>query len=178
MKFKGVLIGLVASLTIGGISVGLADTIGGNPYYKRSQDDTKYTEITGGVIRLDKSEVYLHTNATHISVGIERVYIEKSSGALIIEKDYGNPVVSTMVTVDEELASKGVTVGLSGGGRVSKVYFFQHGKRLNLAKRGDYNKISSSTSNIWFSTINYDVDKWNDSRNGGWDGGKGKKRNN
>lgn len=111
--------------------------------------------IGGGVIRLDPTQgVYLHTNNTHHSVGIESTRIDEG-GDLEIRRFSGGAVVSLSVTPDETLTRLGITLGVSGGGIVSKIHFYnRQGQRLNLNNNDHYKQVAAATSNIWALYIN------------------------
>lgn len=148
---KKTIVSLTAALTI--MFTGVA---AGSTGYKLASTEQvqEKIEMNGGVIRLDRKKgVYLHTNSTHHSVGIEKVYIDKKDGSLVVVRSEGGAVVSTVVTPDETLSEKGVTVGLSGGGKVSKVFFYKDGRRVKLHYPKEYKQVASSTSNIWFMSI-------------------------
>lgn len=143
----------VSTVTAGAIACADEDLA-----YKFGISESTNTEIAGGVIRLDPVEgVYLHTNSSHHSIGIKQVYIDSSDGSLVIEKypDASNAVVTTAVTPDETLAARGITVGLSGGGTISKVFFYKNGTKLLLHGPNGYDAVASATSNIWFMTVSH-----------------------
>ena len=137
-------------LLIGGATVVLAKST-----YQLPQSASNNVKITGGVIRIDPKGVYLHTNSTHHSIGIKSVYIDKNDGSLVVVSEKGNPVVTTSVTPDETIAKKGITVGLSGGGKYSKVFFYKNGKQLKLNSK-QFNEVASPTSNIWFMVVSHE----------------------
>ncbi|MGL4821076.1 MAG: hypothetical protein ACRC5C_14045 [Bacilli bacterium] len=110
--------------------------------------------ITGAPIRMSVEGVSLIANTTHQPVGIESVGIDPKDGSLVVTRIEDDQVVTTSVTPDETLARLGVTVGLSGGGKTSKVYFYQNGVKLNLNNATDYAKIATSATNLWFMTVN------------------------
>lgn len=119
-------------------------------YQKPYGTDVK---IVGGVIRLDPTlGVYLHVNSSHNSVGIESVGIG-TDGSLEVVRDISSAVVSVSVTTDEYLTNLGVTVGLSGGGKLSKVFFYKGGRKLNLNVKSDFDSIASTVANIWFTVF-------------------------
>jgi hypothetical protein len=151
MKMKKKIIGLATATTL--LFSGVA--VGSSGYKLASTEQVQEKiEMNGGVIRLDRKRgVYLHTNSTHHSVGIEKVYIDKADGSLVVVRSKGGAVVSTVVTPDETLSEKGVTVGLSGGGKVSKVFFYKDGRRVKLHYPKEYKRVASATSNVWFMSI-------------------------
>lgn len=127
--------------------------------YQFPISESANTEITGGVIRIDPDRgVYLLTDSSHHSIGIKDVYIDETSGALVVEKyeDVENTVVTTAVTADETLARKGITVGLSGGGKISKVFFYnENGTQLKLHGPIGFETVASPTANIWFMSVSH-----------------------
>lgn len=148
---KKTIVGLTAALTI--MFTGVAAGSTGYKFASSASLQEK-VEINGGVIRLDpKKGVYLLTDSSHHSIGIEKVYINKKTGALVVEQDEKKPVVTTSVVPDETLSGMGVTVGLSGGGKTSQLIFYKNGKRLKLHYPSHYKQIATITSNIWFTSI-------------------------
>jgi len=126
--------------------------------YKFPQSESVNIEISGGVIRIDPVlGVYLHTNSSHHSIGIEEVYIDKIDGSLVVKRfsNSSAAVVTTSVTPDEYLTSQGITVGLSGGGTISKVFFYRNGTQLKLHGENGFAAVASPVSNIWFLTITH-----------------------
>lgn len=123
--------------------------------FTHEQKPTSSLLIGGGVIRIDPTEgVYLHTNETHHSVGIESVFIN-AGGDLEIKRYSGSKVVTTSITPDETIARLGITFGLSGGGTRSVLQAYnRQGKRLNLNVPEDYAQVASPTANIWALFVN------------------------
>ena len=151
MKKIGV---VLLTLVFLGVSSVIAGAIGAAFQLSSSSVKQGEVKINGGVIRLDdKRGVYIHTNSSHHSIGFDRVYVNKGDGALVIVRDQKDAVVTTSVTPDEYLTKKGVSVGLSGGGKVTKIFFYKDGRQLNLAKPSDYSKIASPVSNIWVMIV-------------------------
>ena len=111
--------------------------------------------IGGGVIRFDPIDgIYLHTNATHHSVGIESVGAN-ADGDLYVKRFSGGAVVSLSASPDETLCARGITAGVSGGGINSVIRLYNRaGKRLNLNNASDYAEIASPWSNLWVTYIN------------------------
>ena len=114
-------------------------------------------QINGCVVRLAPDGVYLHENSSHIAVGIEEIYVDNTRGTLVIRRESSNPVVSVSTDVDESLARIGVTVGLSGGGKTSHIYFYKDGKQKWLSKASDYAEICGEYHNVWFLIVSYDA---------------------
>jgi len=147
--FVSILLTITFALTVGCITSASSG-------YKLSQNESTNTNMNGGVIRLDPTKgVYIHVNDSHHSVGIENAYIHKTNGSLVIVKDNKNPVVTTTVLPDETLAEKGITLGLSGGGKVSHIFFYKDGKQLKLHWPSHYKQVASATSNVWFTSVTY-----------------------
>ncbi len=142
---------IVLLLTLGGVIAGAAG-------FRLSSEPSiqNQIKINGGVIRIDPTKgVYLHTNSSHHSVGIEQVYIDKIDGSLVVIRDTKDSIVTTSVTPDETLTKRGIAVGFSGGGKVSKVLFYKNGKQLKLNKKQDFNQVASPMSNIWFMVVSH-----------------------
>ncbi len=115
---------LVTATTALGILLGAGSIAYANSAYQLTNEQAPTTDlkISGGVIRLDPTEgVYLHTNETHHSVGIESVGIDNETGYLSIRRYKGDAIVSVMASPDETLAGKGITFGPSGGGRTTLI---------------------------------------------------------
>ena len=75
---------IVLLLTLGGVIAGAAG-------FRLSSEPSiqNQIKINGGVIRIDPTKgVYLHTNSSHHSVGIEQVYIDKIDGSLVVIRRY------------------------------------------------------------------------------------------
>lgn len=123
--------------------------------FTHTEKPTSSLLIGGGVVRIDPTEgVYLHTNETHHSVGIESVYIN-SGGDLEIKRYSGSKVVSTSVTPDETIARLGITFGLSGGGTRSVLHAYnRQGQRLNLNNPEHFAQVASPTANLWVLFVN------------------------
>lgn len=142
---------LVFLILIGG-GTGIGYAYGS--YQKQSIQLDDKTTFTGGVIRIDRNKgVYLHTNKTHHSRGIKSVAIDKRTGGIKVVRDRVDAIISVSADPDETLAHKNIDIGISGGGTSTYVLFYQDGKRLDLNKKTDYNKVASSTSNFWISWI-------------------------
>lgn len=114
-------------------------------------------QISGAVIRIDPDlGVYIHANSSHHAIGVTDAYIDDTDGSLVVVRDNNNPVVSTSVTPDEALTDRGIHVGLSGGGQISKVFFYDiNGNKLLLHGPNGFAAVASSVSNIWFMTVNH-----------------------
>ena len=126
------------------------------PYqFTNEEVPTSELMIGGGVIRFDPTEgIYLHTNKTHHSVGIESVGAN-ADGDLYVKRFSGGAVVSLSASPDETLCARGITAGVSGGGINSVIRLYNRaGKRLNLNNASDYAEIASPTANLWVTYIN------------------------
>lgn len=140
---------LTASLFTTGIVAGTSDYS-----FVSTHEVQEQINVIGGVIRLDpKKGVYILTDSAHHSVGLEKAYINKKTGALVVVQNARNPVVTTSVDTDETLSGKGITVGLSGGGKESHILFYKDGKRLKLHYPSHYKQVASATSNLWFTSF-------------------------
>lgn len=107
--------------------------------------------VAGGCIRLDKDGPYLHENSSHSAIGISKnVCVERDFIRVNLTKS--GSVVTAMVNVDETVGgTKGIVGGASGGVGYVMIRFFDTklGRPLDMSNSSDYNRISSSLSNIW-----------------------------
>jgi len=148
---KGLIILLAAGLLCLG-SAGLAFAYG--TYNKQAIKMADGTTISGGVIRIDPiKKVYLHTNSTHHSRGIKNVGVDLKTGTVKIVRDNSDAIISISADEDETLAARNIKVGISGGGETTLVFFYQNGRKLNMANKSDFNKVASTTSNFWIQWI-------------------------
>lgn len=113
--------------------------------------------ISGGCIRIDPAQgVYLHTNETHHSVGIESVGIDSTTGYLCVRRFKGDAIISVIAAPDETLAQKGITFGPSGGGRKTLIKMFnRNGELLDLREPSHFNQVASAYTNIWITFFSY-----------------------
>lgn len=115
----------------------------------------------GGVIRFYDAGPALHLNGTHQSVGIIPSSVKVSQyGDLQFNLDVPLPVVTVNVTEDETLTVRRIKGGLSGGGGLCVVRFFDDklgaaGTRLNLRRADHYRRIAGATSNVWVGVTSY-----------------------
>ena len=119
---------IVLLLTLGGVIAGAAG-------FRLSSEPSiqNQIKINGGVIRIDPTKgVYLHTNSSHHSVGIEQVYIDKIDGSLVVIRDTKDSIVTTSVTPDETLTKRGIAVGFSGGGESVEGSFLQKWETIKI----------------------------------------------
>ncbi len=133
----------------------LSITVSANSFMFSTEEVNDDLRISGGAIRIDPNGVYIIHDSAHHPVGIESVYVDEKSGVLVIVKDNNNPAVTTSADPDETLAKKGVTVGLSGGGRISNITFYKNGRKLYLNRAVDYKQASDKMANIWFTTVSH-----------------------
>jgi len=123
-------------------------------YKKQAIKMADGTTISGGVIRIDPvKKVYIHTNSTHHSRGIQSVGIDTRTGAVKIVRDQSDAVITISADEDESLAARNIKIGISGGGLTTLVFFYQNGRKLNMANKNDFNKVASTTSNFWIQWI-------------------------
>ncbi|MCT4795370.1 hypothetical protein [Exiguobacterium alkaliphilum] len=109
--------------------------------------------FSGMALRFDPvNGPYIHANASHYPLGFKSAVID-SRGYLTIRRDRVDSVVSIIVDPDETLTARGITIGASGGGVVTNLYFYQNGRLLNLAKPSDYAIIAGPFSNAWVTII-------------------------
>ncbi|WP_232819613.1 hypothetical protein [Exiguobacterium sp. TNDT2] len=110
--------------------------------------------FSGMALRFDaKNGPYIHANASHYPLGFKSVTIDPKRGYLTIRRDRVDSVVSIIVDPDETLTARGITIGASGGGVVTNLFFYQNGRLLNLAKPSDYAIIAGPVSNAWITII-------------------------
>lgn len=114
----------------------------------------------GCCIRFDEDGPYLHTNSTHQSVGIIPSSLKITSiGDLEFQLDITLPVITTSISEDETLTTRGIAGGLSGGGGLCIVRFRQegmgHNSKLWLKDPAHYAEIAGSTSNIWVGITSF-----------------------
>lgn len=109
--------------------------------------------FSGMALRLDPKGLYIHSNSSHKPIGFTNAEIDPKRGTIIIRRDRGDSVVSIIAEPDETLTKRGITIGASGGGRITHLYLYQNGVQLNLAKPADYKKAASAYSNIWITII-------------------------
>lgn len=149
---------VIALLTAVGIfGLGTAVYAASEYQFTNEQVPTTDIKISGGVIRIDPVQgVYLHTNNSHHSVGIESVGIDPDTGYLHIQRYKGDAIVSVVATPDETLAAKGITFGPSGGGRNTYLKLYnRNGQLLDLRKQSDYDQVASSLSNVWIAFFSH-----------------------
>ena len=109
--------------------------------------------FSGMALRLDaKQGPYIHANSSHYPLGFKSAVIDPK-GYLTIRRDRVDSVVSIIVDPDETLAARGITIGASGGGVVTNLYFYKNGRLLNLAKPADYALVSGPFANAWITII-------------------------
>lgn len=109
--------------------------------------------FSGMALRLDAKGLYIHSNSSHKPMGFTGTEIDPKRGTIVVRRDRGDSVVSIIAEPDETLTKRGITIGASGGGRVTHLYLYQNGVQLNLARPADYAKAAGSTSNIWMTII-------------------------
>lgn len=95
----------------------------------------------------------IHANTAHYPLGFKEAYIDQNRGYLTIRRDRVDSVVSIIVDPDETLTARGITIGASGGGVVTNLFFYQNGRLLNLADPVDYAIIAGPFSNAWMTII-------------------------
>lgn len=115
--------------------------------------------LQGGVIRLQNSGPTILSNTTHVSVGLKNVSINEDGNLVIIRDLQNSSLVSVDVTLDEDLASRGITCGTSGGGYKTIILFYnKDGKKLDLNHTADYLQVSGPYANFFISYIGVNTD--------------------
>lgn len=110
--------------------------------------------FSGMALRFDaKKGPSILANSTHYPLGFKEAFIDQKKGYLTIKRDRVDSVVSIIVDPDETLSARGITIGASGGGVITNLYFYQNGRLLNLAKPSDYALIAGPYSNAWITII-------------------------
>ena len=115
---------------------------------KAEQSETFETFLTGGVLRNNGDGWEPIFDGSHRPLNIlgtrtTRRYIE-------IRQKGGDFTVSAIVTVDNNLAAEGYTVGLSGGRDVVRLVIFKDGAVVDPRT---INTESIPLSNLWFLTV-------------------------
>lgn len=110
--------------------------------------------LEGGVIRLDYDGPFILSNKTHIAVGLNNLYIDERGDLVIIRDAENASLVSIDVTLDEDLAGRGISCGVSGGGFKTIVVFYnKDGQKLDLNNFSEYSQIAGPYANIFVSFI-------------------------
>ncbi|WP_233546971.1 hypothetical protein [Exiguobacterium sp. AM39-5BH] len=110
--------------------------------------------FSGTALRFDpKNGPYILANASHYPLGFKTVTIDPNRGYVTIRRDRVDSVVSIIVDPDETLVARGITIGASGGGVVTNLFFYQNGRLLNLADPADYAIVAGPFSNAWITII-------------------------
>lgn len=110
--------------------------------------------VKGCCIRFPETGPEILADNSHVSVGIASVSIDDATGHLCITHDRAAPVVALSTVLDETLMQRGLTVGGSGGGGRTLV-FFKHPTAglLNLKRADHYALFAGPTANLWYSVI-------------------------
>lgn len=106
------------------------------------------TFLTGGVLRNYGSGWQTIEDSSHRSLNI--ISVNTTDRYIEVRQKSGDFVVSAIVTVDNDMAASGYTVGLSGGGGISRLVIYRDGEMV------DPRTITTSTvplSNIWYLTV-------------------------
>lgn len=86
----------------------------------------------------------------HAQIGVSNAYID-GDGNLRIDSSKPGPVISALAVADDQLAGRGITCGITGGGPGSIVHFADPtGRKLDLRVPADYDLLAQGASNIWF----------------------------
>lgn len=121
--------------------------------YADAYDPSAEIDVRGCVVRLDDDGIYLHTNASHVSVGVRSVSID--GPYLYIDIPGNGPIVSMGAWCDETLTARGITAGPSGGTGTTKIRFHQEGYGpLDLSDPADYARAAGPLSNVWLGWMN------------------------
>ncbi|MFY7870099.1 MAG: hypothetical protein ACOVQN_11380 [Exiguobacterium sp.] len=109
--------------------------------------------FSGMALRLDATAgPSILSNSSHYPLGFYSVAIDPK-GYLTVRRDRVDSVVSIIADPDETLVARGITIGASGGGVVTNLYFYQNGRLLNLANPADYALVAGPFSNAWITII-------------------------
>lgn len=151
---SGLQVTLVAMLLVAGVFwTRAADDAEANDFILPSTTGEQLT-FSGMALRLDpKRGPYIHGNASHYPRGFKEVYIDQNRGYLTVKRDRFDSVVSIITDPDETLTARGITIGSSGGGVITNLYFYQNGRLLNLANPKDYAIVAGVYSNVWLTII-------------------------
>jgi hypothetical protein len=110
----------------------------------------------GGVLRWGEAPTWQIYDSGHAHTGLAKVRCMSGpgdNGRLVLTFDRPTRYVGFgAVTVDETLASKGVSVGVSGGRAELRLFFFRSGRRL----RCDSDLFRDPQSNVWVSWFQAD----------------------
>ena len=112
--------------------------------------------VKGCCIRFPETGPVMQEDATHASVGIASVAIDAAGGGLRVTHTESAPVVTIMPVLDETLSQRGLTVGGSGGAAYSICVFYHpdHGQ-LDLRNPAHYALLMGSTTNLWYTVVQY-----------------------
>lgn len=107
-----------------------------------------HTFMTGGVLRNFGDGWVVMDDGSHKPLNINEVittprYVE-------VRQKGGDFTVSAIVTVDNDLAAAGYTVGLSGGREKARIVFFKDG---SVVDPRTINIDTVPLSNVWFLTV-------------------------
>lgn len=121
-----------------------------------SRDCGTQVEWAGCCVRFSSRWGYpeVHTNSTHISVGVKSVRVNEA-GELQIEHD-GGPIVTMIASPDETLVAKNIQVGLSRGGgtTIARFYDGNLGRILDLSNGSDWLRVHDPYANLWLAWLN------------------------
>jgi hypothetical protein len=101
----------------------------------------------GGVLRWGTASSWRIYDNGHAHSGLARVNCASSGRLVLTLKGESRYVGFGAVTVDETLASKGVTVGVSAGRTALRLFFYRNGRDL----RCDSAVFRTPRSNVWVS---------------------------
>lgn len=147
-------VAIACALLLGGVLwTNAEDDAGANTGLLPSVTGESLT-FSGMALRFDPvNGPYIHANASHYPLGFTSATIDQNRGYLTIRRDRVDSVVSIIVDPDETLTARGITIGASGGGVVTNLFFYQNGRLLDLANPSDYAIIAGPFSNAWITII-------------------------
>lgn len=127
----------------GGIILGGTAVQAKNQYIET--DSAQQSIVTrAGVVRIGPS-VYLHTNAAHAAVGINRITLTKNCRLKVwFDHKPGERVMAAAATPDESMARMGIVPGISNGVDAADVYLYKNGKEVCAN-----NKHLGWRTNVW-----------------------------
>lgn len=113
------------------------------------------TNIVGGCIRFTDTGPQWHTNSAHVAEGMDTSVAPEinAAGDLVVKMQTSAPVVSATAALDETLAGREVTAGVSGGVSDCRIVFWKGATRLNLNLPGHYANLAGEWSNLWLTVV-------------------------
>ena len=146
---------MTATLAAAFLLIGIPVAVQAAPTFTfvKAKDAQNRIVIRGGVIRLG-TNVYIHDNATHASVGLTKIRLAGGCD-LRVYTDRANDeeVVSAIAEEDETISRLGIQAGVTGGVTYATVFLYRNGKHICAD-----DKLFGTNSNIWLQ-LTYLKDK-------------------